>query len=219
VDLDEGQFLDNYFKARYGVHGERMRKAYALIEEAGKNCSSWRAWCQHSILSNLQNWDGGKPQKPLYRDSHLGSNAVAIGLQAVKDYQSAIAILDEELMVAEDNYIANTKFVSGVPVNPTDSRFKSVPNIYGERIKEDLMAVLYGADCMELLIRFVQYYEALEADADTKDIFDRITELVRKMSMYYMPIKYKNFEPEITCPDALTRCQLKDLYYRCKAKR
>lgn len=219
VDMDEEQFLDRYFKARYGIHGDRMRKAYALIEEAGKNCSSWRAWCQHSILSNLQNWDGGKPQKPLYRDSHLGNKAVSIGRKAVKDYKAAIEILNCELLKAEENYIANTEFVAGIPINPTDSRFKSAPNSYGERIQEDLVAVLYGADCMELLIRFVEYYEALEKDADTQEIFAGITELVRKMSLYYMPIRYKNFEPEITCPDALTRCQLKDLYYRCKAKR
>lgn len=62
---------------------------------------------------------------------------------------------------AEDDYIKNTQFVAGIAVNPTDTRFKSKPNVYGERIKEDLMSVIYGVDCMELLVRFVEYCEAL----------------------------------------------------------
>ncbi|MBR3761452.1 MAG: DUF4838 domain-containing protein [Lachnospiraceae bacterium] len=219
VEVNAKEVISRYFKARYGNHAKAMQKVYDLIEEAGKNCSSWRAWCQHSILSNLQNWDGGKPEKALYRDSHLGDNAVQIGLKAVGDYKAAIEILKVEMQKAEDAYIKNTQFVSGVAVNPTDTRFKSKPNVYGERIKEDLMSVIYGVDCMELLVRFVEYYEALQTEANSDAVFARITELVQKMSMYYVPLRYHTSEPELSCCDALTRCQLKDLYYRCKAKR
>ncbi|MBR4058479.1 MAG: DUF4838 domain-containing protein [Lachnospiraceae bacterium] len=219
TEVNVEEVLSRYFKARYGSHAEAMKKAYEIIEEAGKNCSSWRAWCQQSILSNLQNWDGGKPEKDLYRDSHLGDKAVSIGLKAVTDYKAAMEILNCELLKAEDDYIKNTSFVSGVAVNPTDTRFKAKPNVYGERIKEDLMSVIYGMDCMELLIRFIEYYEALQNNMKSDNVFARITELVEKMSMYYVPLKYHMFEPEVFCPDALARCQLKDLYYRCKAKR
>lgn len=219
VEADVEKTIVQYFKNRYGKHAEDMRKAYKLIEEAGKNCSSWRAWCQHSILSNLQNWDGSMPKEKLYRDSHLGDKAVQIGLQAVEDYNYAIEILETEMMKAENDYITNTSFTSGVAINPTDTRFKSKSNVYGERIKEDLMSVTYGRDCMELLVCFVEYYEALQADVDSDSIFSRITELARKMSMYYVPLLYNTHEPEINCCDALTRCQLKDLYYRCNAVR
>lgn len=219
AEVNTEEVISRYFKVRYGSHAEAMQKAYDLIEDAGKNCTSWRAWCQQSILSNLQNWDGGKSEKDLYRDSHLGNQAVQIGLKAVEDYKTVVDILNAEMQKAEDAYIKNTRFVSGVAVNPTDTRFKSKPNVYGERIKEDLMSVIYGMDCMELLVRFVEYYEALQIDAESDSIFERITELVRKMSIYYVPLKYHTFEPEVFCYDALTRCQLKDLYYRCKAKR
>ena len=219
VEVDVEKVISKYFNYRYGSQAEEMRKAYEFIEEAGKNCTSWRAWCQHSILSNLQNWDGGKPKEALYRDSHLGDKTVQVGLQAVEDYKSAIEILNAEMLKAENDYIRNTGFASGIAVNPTDTRFKSKPNTYGERIKEDLISVIYGADCMELLIRFVEYYEALQTDKNPDSVWARITELVRKMSMYYVPVLYINKEPEIDCCDALTRCQLKDLFYRCKAKR
>ena len=92
-------------------------------------------------------------------------------------------------------------------------------NTYGERIKEDLMSVMYAKDCVELITHFVSYYEALETGMDSDRIFRMIEKLAGKMSMYYVPIRYDNPEPEIRCLDALTRSQLKDLFYRCKADR
>lgn len=219
VEVNVDKVLSLYFKNRYGSHAPDMQKAYGLIEGAGKNCSSWRAWCQHSILSNLQNWDGNKPQKDLYRDSHLGDQAVQKGREAVEAYREAIDILENAMLKEENIYIKNTCFTPGIAINPTDGRFKSKPNIYGNRIKEDLMSVVYGKDAMELLVCFVEYYEALQKDMDTEMIFSTITGLVRKMAMYYVPITYYNPETELNCFDAMIRSQLEDLFYRCKARR
>ena len=219
VNVDTEEVIAKYFANRYGTHGARMKQAYGYIEEAGLNCSSWRAWCQKSILSNLQNWDGGKPTEPLFRDSHLGENAVSLGKRAVKSYEAAIKILEEEIRKADDEYIRNTSFVSGIALNPTDARFKSTPNVYGERLREDLRYVKYGKDCMELLALFVEYYELLENSLDSDTVFHKIEALAEKMSMYYIPIQYFDHKPEILCLDALSRSQLKGLYYRCKAKR
>lgn len=219
VDADTEAVITGYFANRYGAHGPRMKQAYGYIEKAGRNCSSWRAWCQKSILSNLQNWDGGKPEEPLFRDSHLEENAVSLGKQAVRDYGAAIEILEAEIQKADLEYIQNTHFVTGIALNPTDTRFKSMPNVYGERLREDLRYVKYGKDCMELLSLFVEYYELLENGLDSDMVFHEMEALAEKMSMYYIPILYYDHKPEIRCLDALTRSQLKDLLYRCKAKR
>ena len=72
---------------------------------------------------------------------------------------------------------------------------------------------------MELLTLFTEYYELLENGLDSDVVFHRIEILADKMSMYYIPIQYYDHKPEIRCLDALTRSQLKDLLYRCRAKR
>lgn len=219
VETNADDVMSTYFQKRYGIHGESMKRAYDLIEKAGEYCTSWRAWCQHSILSNLHNWDGKRPKQPLSHDSHLVNQTIQKGMDAVSYYASAIGILEEEMQKAENEYIKKNKFIAGIPINPTDTRFKAVVNIYGERIREDLMSVMYAKDCMELITYFVSYYEALEKGLDSDSIFRMIEKLAGKMSMYYVPIRYDNPEPEIHCLDALTRSQLKDLFYRCKADR
>lgn len=219
VNEDKEKLLSEYFAARYGSHAEAMKKVYELLTHAGRNCSSWRAWCGKSILSNLQQWDGAKPSEPLFRDNHLDQDTVGLGMEAVREYEEAAERLEAEIEKAEKNYFETMMFVGGIAVNQTDTRFKDKKNIYGDRLTEDLVYVLYGLDCQKLITLFVAYYEALEEERETEGLFTEIDTLCRKMLRYYIPVTYENPDAEIICKDALTRCQLKELYYRCKARR
>lgn len=219
AEADQREIQKEYFEKRYGEHAQAMQKAYGLIERAGKNCSSWRAWCQKSILSNLQSWDGGKPEKPLFRDNHLEKNTVGKGSLAVSQYEEAIRILEAEKDKADLAYLGKLKFSTKLAVNPTDIRFREESNTYGDRIMEDMISVRYGRDCMGLITLFVQYYEAQEQGLDSRELWEKIEVLCKKMMGYYVPIAYNNPDTDLNCVDALTRCQLKDLYYRCRAQR
>ena len=219
AQTDGQELLKEYFEKRYGDHAQAMQKAYGLIERAGKNCSSWRAWCQKSVLSNLQSWGGGKPEQPLFRDNHLEDDTVGKGLLAVSQYEEAIRILEEEKEKADLMYLGKMKFSTKLAVNPADTRFREASNAYGNRIMEDLISVRYGRDCMELITLFVAYHETLEQEQETGELWEKIEILCKKMMGYYVPIAYNNPDTDLNCLDALTRCQLRDLYYRCRAKK
>ena len=74
-----------------------------------------------------------------------------------------------------------------------------------------------GVEKLELLTLFIEHYEMLENNLDSNEVFPKIEVLANKMSMYYIPARYEMYESDTYCYDALKRCQLKDLFYRCEA--
>lgn len=219
VTLDVEEYISQYFQNRYGVHAENIKKAYELLEKAGAQCSSWRSWGVKSILTGLQEWNGGRPAERLFEDNHLNGEADILGEKAVHHYNEAICILEEEKRKAEDCFVRNTEFVTGTAVNQREITLLSKVNTYGERINEDLISARYGRDCMKLITLFVKYYKSLEGGNSGEIIFQEIELLCEKMMSYYVPIRYEDKQTEVNCFDALKRSQLKDLYYRCKAWR
>ncbi|MCR5262299.1 MAG: hypothetical protein K6D94_00380, partial [Clostridiales bacterium] len=220
VNADAERILKEYFEHRYGTHADAMREAYRLLEEAGMYCQSWRAWSGKSVLSCLQRWDGGKKDAPLHDEDHLGVRAAEKGMKSAELYSRAAAIIEKELAEEEMSYVRS---LGGVPdggaVNPAQQALRAKAGPVTERLRLDLNYVYYGKDCMELTALFVTYYDALRAGGDTDTLFERIETLAQKMTRYYIPLRWGNPDIEIYCDDALTRCQLKQLYYRCRACR
>lgn len=221
VNSDVEQILKEYFEHRYGAHAEAMRNVYELLEEAGTYCQNWRAWSGASILSCLQRWDGARKDSPLHSEIHLGEHAAEEGLKSVELYEKAIAVIEKELAAEESSYIRGLVGLPDVEaaVNPAQQALKAKSGPVSERLHLDLNYVRYGKDCMELITLFVMYYDSLRRNEDTEALFDRIDSLAQKMMGYYIPLRWGNPDIEIYCDDALTRCQLKSLYYRCRAFR
>lgn len=222
VNADVEKILTDYFEHRYGTHAEKMREVYSLLEEAGKYCQSWRSWSGNNILTRLQcTWDGSKKDTPLHNELHLGARAAEEGMKSVELYAKAAEILSNELAEEELSYVRGLGGVTdnGAAVNPAQQALRAKSGPITERLHLDLNYVNYGKDCMELITLFVTYYDALRNDEDTEALFARIDALAQKMMGYYIPLRWGNPDIEIYCDDALTRCQLKPLYYKCRAYR
>ena len=141
-------------------------------------------------------------------------------MKSVKLYTKSADKIREILDEEEAYYargIGGIKDAGSIDLSMEALRAKSGP--VAGRLHLDLNYVNYGKDCMELMTQFVRYYDALRNGEDTDGVFSRIDELAQKMMGYYIPLRYGNPEIEIYCDDALTRCQLKELYYRCRAYR
>ncbi len=216
---DVSKLLEKYFIDLYGPFADTARKAYSLVEEASKHCSSWRAWCGGSVLSNLLNWDGVTTTEPLYRDDHLGNNAVAYGHKSVELLKQAQALMEEIQPKADLLYAQKGEFVCGIPLNPTDNRFKQKKNFLSNRISTDIRGLHYSIDVYLLTTLFVEYYEALEQENETEQLWDSIKNLATKMTHYSYSVKFAHPLPELNVVDALERSGLKDVYYRCLAGR
>lgn len=221
VDADYEKIINDYFCYRYGKYAEKMKVVYDLMEQAGTYCASWRAWGTFSILTTLNNWDGRKPELPLPEEEHLGSRAAEIGTESVRLYNLAVAMIEDVKKAVEHDYVLSIgKAASGEKaVNPEQQGKSGAGNPYSERLHLDLNYAKYGRDCMELTTLFVMYHEALRTDGNHHALFKQIDELSQKMMGYYIPLRWFGYEIDIKCQDALSRCQLKSLYYRCRAYR
>lgn len=217
IDTDAEEIINKYFKHRYGIHSDKIRKAYEMMEEAGKYCASLRAWNATSILSKLSWWTGRKPETPLEED-HLGLNVVEIGMESVAKYLAAIKIFEEELFKSEHSYILSITNNNEIKkaVNPDELIRHSKTDPLIERLRLDLNYANYGKDCMELITLMAKHYNSLYNDEEWQDNFNKIDMLCQKMMSYYIPLRYDNPAIDLYCEDALTRSQLKGLYYRCK---
>lgn len=218
-DEDVSALLEKYYTDLYGPFAETAKKAYSLVEEASKHCSSWRAWCGGSVLSNLLNWDGVTVTEDLYRDDHLGDRAVEFGYRSVEQFKEARKLFEELQPKADELYAKEGEFVCGIPLNPTDNRFKQKKNALSDRISTDIRSLHYGIDCYLLLTMFVDYYESLQQGKNTDELWNALSQLATKMTWYSYSVKFTHPLPEITIPDALDRSGLKGVYYRCLAGR
>lgn len=218
-DTDVDAFVKQYYKDRYGSYADKLAKAYDLIEDASKYCTSWRSWKSNSILTNLMLWDGRKPQAPLLQDDHLNGNAAKEGNFCVNALQEAYDII-MECFIDNINHTDTTP-VTLKAVNPGEIQKMLSTTPITEHLAEDLRLVKYGINMMKIMTLFIEYHEAMFEDAPTENIWKQLDETALNMVQEYMPLNYLNSldKFELSCRDTLTRSQLKTLYYRCKANR
>lgn len=218
VSLDRDALAKEYFENLYGNHAEKVAKAYDLAEEATKYASSWRSWGKDSVLSRILSWDGHTVDEPLFRDDHLGSDAVRKGIDAADNFLKAAMIL-REVRIAEESSLIPEASGGLVAVNPAQQSKYRRDNKLLKRLNEDIRGLLYGSDCFRLLALFVDYYDKLRNNENTDALWTEIYELANRMNEYTFAIKFEHPKTEIECPDALERAQLKAVFYRALAAR
>lgn len=216
-------FIDEYFELRYGQYGDGMKEVYALIEEAWKYISSWRAWDQKSVLSRLLNWNGKKPDKGLEFDDHFRSidNAIAEGKKSVQLMKKALEKM-KKLYRNAGSLEDCAKFKDhSAAVNPVQAHEMEIRSMYELRIGEDRRLHIYGLDTITLMTEFLKYYDALKKDdvSESVKVWRKIEEVSDKMDSYFLPIGYEWPGVGIESKDALTRSQLRILVKRCRMQR
>ncbi len=162
IHADIPSLLKEYFTLWYGPYADRMRKVYDLLEEAWTCCSQWRAW-RKSILSDLLEWDGQKPKRPLGYPDHLKTSAeiIASGRKSIDLMERALSILNHVL--TEEKIAAAKKEITQTAqaVNPIQARELEKKCHYEKRLGEDRRLLLYGLDTMTLMTELVTYHDAL----------------------------------------------------------
>lgn len=219
VNADVEQIKKKYYADLYGQFASEAEKAYDLVEQASFLCASWRQWCGKSIISNLMCWDGKPSSEPLYRDDHLGDDAVRIGRETVALFEQARDILRKCKKQADLDYAAKGNFKCGIPLNPTDISFKQEPNWISERLATDIRGLNYGMCVYTLMTDFLEYHDRLAKGDSADDLWDALQQHAEQSMESTFAVKYLHPKVEIKCVDHLGRSGLKDLYYRCLAGR
>lgn len=222
IDTDVSAFVEEYFEKWYGPHAGRMRCVYEKIEEAWLLMADWRAWSARSVLTQLQWWDGRKPQKPLAMDNHFQTPAQAIqsGRRSIELLQEAMAIL-QEVRKEDQQILLPAEPSHSIAVNPIQARLLESAAGYEQRLGEDRRLLRYGLDTMILMTEFVAFHDArYHGDEEVaEEIWATIEQTADALDSYYIPIEFKTFEAGFVSKDALTRSQLRDLLRRCRQDR
>jgi len=219
VNSDVNAFLDEYFKLYYGPYSKDMRKVYELLEESWAYSSQWRAWGGDSVLSQLQAWDGRKPDKPLPCNDHVTyDKIVSSGRGSLSLMDKALGILNNIIKKEQVRAATDDNDTLELVMNPVMLRELEMKNCkLGKRLSEDRRLMIYGADTMRIMTELVAFYDALYRDE--KDIYNKIWDdielIADKMDSYYMPITYEAL-PGLDSRDALTRSQVGDCIRRCR---
>ena len=135
---------------------------------ASQQITSWRAWKDRSLLSRLQSWNGGRPERPLQVDDHFQTPEAfdTAGEQTLSLLQAALLTLRETLSaVKHDTAAIRTDIVTAA--NPAQQRSAQQSAQLRHALEEDLRLLVYGTDTMQLMLRMGQYYTALYGWSNT----------------------------------------------------
>jgi len=220
VNTDADAFISEYFELWYGPYSGEMREIYSMVESAWSLMSSWRAWDIHSLLSQLQSWDGGKPESILLVDDHFGSTkgAVDSGLASIELLSDA---LDKLNVIRESDKIQSARTLTdgiSIAVNPIEARKMESLAQYEWRLGEDRRGLIYGLDIMRLMTYVSMYHESLRiSDSHSaKQAWEKVEQTAEALDAYYMPMTFDYPGPGFESKDALTRSQLRDVLRRCR---
>ena len=217
--VDEKEIIEDYFIKRYGDYSSDIKKAYELIEKASKECAQWRAWSGESVLSQLLCWDGSKPNKEIC--SYHFENT----LQVIEEGKKCVACLEEAKAIfrnvkkCRDNDAFGVNFDCALAVNPF---LLGQLNKYADldfRIDEDYRLLTYGLNVMKLTYLLVLYYNSLLREEENDGVWKEIEALSSVMDSRYALPGAHSFNNGMTCPDELSRSQLRNLVKRCRIMR
>ena len=96
-DADIAKIKAEFLSRRYGAYAGQLRSVYDQIDMASQQITSWRAWKDRSLLSRLQSWNGGRPERPLQVDDHFQTPEAfdTAGEQTLSLLQAALLTLRE----------------------------------------------------------------------------------------------------------------------------
>lgn len=218
-NADADKIMKEYFLNLYGEYATEAEKAYKLCEKATEYASSWRSWSEFSVLSTLISWNGFNTAVPLYRDDHLGEDAVKKGIDASNMFKEAENIMKDIRRKVHTSLSFDVPDIIARGINPSQQqKFKTVIPIL-DRLNEDIRGLKYGADCFKLIALFAEYYETLYNKQDETDVWNKIYDLANEMSEYTFAYTCVCPQIEIECKDALDRSGLKELFARVLSAR
>ena len=218
-DADIAKIKAEFLSRRYGAYAGRLRSVYDQIDMASQQITSWRAWKDRSLLSRLQSWNGGRPERPLQVDDHFQTPEAfdTAGEQMLSLLQAALLTLRETLSaVKHDTAAIRTDIVTAA--NPAQQRSAQQSAQLRHALEEDLRLLVYGTDTMQLMLRMGQYYTALYAGCDDRAalLWRQIDTLEQRLEQYYMPLTFSTDCLDLISNDALTRTQLREVIARCR---
>lgn len=218
-DADIAKIKAEFLSRRYGAYAGRLRSVYDQIDMASQQITSWRAWKDRSLLSRLQSWNGGRPERPLQVDDHFQTPEAfdTAGEQTLSLLQAALLTLRETLSaVKHDTAAIRTDIVTAA--NPAQQRSAQQSAQLRHALEEDLRLLVYGTDTMQLMLRMGQYYTALYAGRDDRAalLWRQIDTLEQRLEQYYMPLTFSTDCLDLISNDALTRTQLREVIARCR---
>ncbi len=223
VHTDVNKLLNEYFENWYGPYAEEMREAYRLTEEAWLYCADWRAWGPRSVLSQLLEWDGTKPENPLTFDNHFqtADGALKSGRQSVRQLQKALDIVNEVRQKDLKEAALKGEIKIGAGVNPDDAKKFIAFNRYTKRIGEDRRLLIYASQTMQLMAETVAYHNALylQNEQEAAQIWQTVESLENRLDSYGVTVEYDFPAPGVCSKDALTKTQLRDVVMRCRKYR
>jgi len=204
---DGSRYVAEYLAGWYGPSGEAMMRAYELIERGWSHVAEWRAW-HASFLDLLLKWDGARPEGPLEAKNELGTAA-----RAIAEGRDAAGLLAEALEIIETAQARERERAAGTS---TRSAAK-----YERRLGEDRRLVRYGLDTMRLMTATVSYHDALSRDdgSAAEAAWAEVERRAADMDAYWIPVDYEYPGPGLSCRDALSRTQLRELIARCRGAR
>lgn len=219
IETDVSQFIEEYYEKWYGPYADDLRSIYEKIEEAWLLAADWRAWSGRSVLSQLQRWDGRRPEKPLPMDNHFETSEGVIrsGRRSIALLQEAMAMLDG-VRKKDQRVLMPTNSPSAIAVNPIQARLLESSASYERRLGEDRRLLRYGLDTMNLMTQMVAYHDAMyrKDDVEASTVWKQIEQIVNALDSYYIPIEFESYEAGFVSKDALTRTQLRDVIRRCR---
>lgn len=218
VYCDTQKIIEEYFANRYGKYSEIMKTAYAIIDDASKQITSWRAWKSRSVLEKLFYWDGKAPSSPLDVDDHLKSadEFEKIGAITVEKWKKALEIVKGVLLEEKNSAISGE---IAKAVNPEELRkLKSGSNVL-KLLRDDMRGLIYAVDTYELTLYLGCYYNALARGESGECEFKKVEEVEERLESYYMPATFTCSQIIMISKSALERTQLLETIQRCRSER
>ena len=220
VNTDVDIFIDEYFTNWYQSQADNARKAYELIEEAWLMSAGWRAWFDQSILTQLQKWDGKRPEMPLKVNDHFKTpqGAIRSGRKSIKLMHQAFEIIKKMIKKEQVKALPAAGGNITAAVNPSEQRNMEKGNFCEMRLSEDRRLLIYGIDTMKIMTYLVEYHNAMYESKNEKaaKLWQDIERVADKMDSYFLPISYDWPGTGLNSPDALSRTQVREILARIR---
>lgn len=219
-NCDTEKLVKKYYSDIYGKYADKAEMCYNMIEKAAEYIGSWRNWFDTSLLTHIQEWDGKTVNEPLYRESHLGENAVESGYETVRILTDVLCVFREIKAEETASLTPQTFADEGRALNPAEQRKKLAWSTLIDKMNEDIRGIKYTIDIFEMMTLCIDYYNSLyEKRGDDGELYERISQLAEKMNEYTYGIVYLDYFADTELRDTLQRSQLKTLYYKITANR